>query len=108
MQFVMALSCRQHQMSPAEALRATTLGGAIALQLEKDRGTLEVGKLADIQIWNIPTYEDVIYRLGGNVVEKVIKRGKIVVDNSKIFIIKQNDKDDHRVQLRGYIKEMNG
>lgn len=83
MQFVMALACRQHQMSPAEALRAATLGGAIALQLEKDRGTLEVGKLADIQIWDIPTYEDVIYRLGRNVVEKVIKRGKVIVENNK-------------------------
>jgi len=82
MQFVMALACRQHQVSPAEALRAATLGGAIALQLEKDRGTLEIGKLADIQIWDIPTYEDVIYRLGGNVVEKVIKRGKVVVENN--------------------------
>ncbi|GAA0724694.1 imidazolonepropionase [Clostridium malenominatum] len=80
MQFVMALACRQHGMTPAEALRAATLGGAIALNLENDRGSLEIGKLADIQIWDVSTYEDVIYRLGGNVVEKVIKRGKIVVD----------------------------
>jgi len=83
MQFVMVLACRQHQMSPAEAIRAATLGGAIALQLENDRGSLEVGKLADIQIWDVSTYEDVIYRLGGNVVEKVIKRGKVVIENNR-------------------------
>lgn len=82
MQFVMALACRQHRMSPAEALRAATIGGAMALNLDDDRGSLEVGKLADIQIWDAVTFEDVIYRLGGNLVEKVIKSGRIVVDHS--------------------------
>lgn len=81
MQFVMALACREHQMSANEALRAATLGGAIALGLEKDRGSLEVGKLADIQIWDASQFEDVIYHIGGNIVDKVIKRGKVVVDN---------------------------
>lgn len=97
MQFVMALACRQHRMSPAEALRAATLGGAVALGLDHDRGSLEVGKLADIQLWNVSTYEDVVYRLGGNVVEKVIKRGKVVIDNNLSgfsFINNIGKKDD--------------
>ena len=78
MQFVMQLACRLYKFSPAEALIAATIGGAKALGLEDDRGSLEVGKLADIQIWDIPTFEDVIYRLGSNAVEMVIKRGRIV------------------------------
>ncbi|WP_235615566.1 imidazolonepropionase [Brevibacillus reuszeri] len=82
MQFVMALACRLYRMSPAEALRAATIGGAMALGLGKDRGSIEAGKLADLQIWNVPSYEHVIYQLGGNVVERVIKRGKQVVDRS--------------------------
>ena len=81
MQFVMALACRQHKISAQEAIVASTLGGAIALGLDTDRGSLEVGKLADIQIWDTSQYEDVIYHIGGNIVEKVIKRGKVVVDN---------------------------
>ena len=82
MQFVMVLACRQYAMTPAEALRGATLGGAAALGLDKTRGSLEVGKLADIQIWSASTYEEVIYRLGANIVEKVVKRGKLVVDNN--------------------------
>ncbi len=81
MQFVMVLACRLYKMSPAEALRAATIGGAKALNRESDYGSLETGKYADIQIWDVPKYEHVIYRLGDNVVEKVIKKGKLVVEN---------------------------
>lgn len=81
MQFVMVLACRLYGMSPEEAIRAATINGAKSLELDHDRGSIEKGKLADIQIWDIPSYEHVIYRLGSNVVEIVIKRGKIVVDN---------------------------
>jgi imidazolonepropionase len=77
MQLVMQFACRQYSLSPEEALHAATIGGARALGLS-DRGALAPGQLADIQIWDIPTFEDVIYRLGDNAVEMVIKRGQIV------------------------------
>jgi imidazolonepropionase len=79
MQFVMMLACRLYRLSPEEALIASTLNGAKALRLEHDRGSLEPGKLADLQIWDIPTFEDVIYRLGNNAVETVVKRGSVQV-----------------------------
>lgn len=77
MQLVMALACRLYRFSPAEALLAATRGGARALGLEADRGSLEPGKLADVQIWDLPAFEDVIYRIGNNAVETVIKRGRV-------------------------------
>jgi len=77
MQIVMQLACRLYRLSPAEALYAATLGGARALELEADRGSLEPGKLADLQIWDLPTFEDVIYRIGNNAVQTVIKRGRV-------------------------------
>ncbi|MHC1719338.1 MAG: imidazolonepropionase [Clostridiaceae bacterium] len=83
MQFVMMLACKRHRMTPAEALKAATKGGAAALGLSDEVGSFKEGKLADIQIWDTPVYENVIYRLGGNLVDKVIKRGKIVVENGK-------------------------
>jgi len=77
MQLVMQLACRLYHFSPAEALFASTVGASRALGLEASRGSLEPGKLADLQIWDLPTFEDVIYRLGNNAVEMVIKRGKV-------------------------------
>lgn len=78
MQFVINLACRLYSFSIEEAIKAATVGGAQALRLE-DRGRLEAGYLADIQIWNIPRYEHIAYELGSNAVETVIKRGAVVI-----------------------------
>jgi imidazolonepropionase len=74
MQLVMQFACRQHGFSPEEALFAATGGGALALDLH-DRGFLSPGYLADVQIWDLPSFEDVIYRLGHNALETVILGG---------------------------------
>lgn len=78
MQFVINLACRLYKFTVEEAIKAATYGGACALNL-KDRGVIQVGKLADLQIWDIPTYKHVAYELGTNIVETVIKDGKVVV-----------------------------
>jgi len=77
MQLVMQLACRLHRLAPAEALFAATSGAAHALGLQGDRGSLEPGKLADLQVWDLPTFEDVVYRLGHNAVTTVVKRGNV-------------------------------
>lgn len=79
MQFVMALACRNHGMTVETAIKAATRGGAQALMRLSRIGTIEPGKAADLQIWNVPGHEDVVYRLGGNVVETVIKNGNVSV-----------------------------
>ena len=76
LQLVMQLAGRLYHLSPEEALHAATAGGARALGLD-DRGTLAIGQLADLQIWDLPTFEDVMYRLGNNAVETVVKRGRV-------------------------------
>lgn len=78
MQFVINLACRLYQFSVEEAIKAATYGGAKALNLD-DRGILEEGKIADIQIWDVPSYKHIAYHLGTNVVETVIKDGKVVI-----------------------------
>jgi len=79
MQFVMQLACRNHGMSLEEAMLSSTVGAAKALKKEHKIGCLSVGHQADIQIWNLNCFEDIIYRLANNAVWKVIKKGQLVV-----------------------------
>ena len=81
MQLVMQLACRNHGMTPEEAMLAATTGAARALRRHHRIGCLAEGFAADIQIWNLPGFEDVIYRIGNNAVGMVIKNGKIVARN---------------------------
>jgi len=81
MQLVMQLACRNHGMAPEEALLAATTGAARAIQRHHQIGCLAEGYKADIQIWDLPGFEDLIYRIGNNAVWMVIKNGSIVVRN---------------------------
>ena len=68
------------RMSPAEALTAATINAAHAINRARDVGSLEPGKKADIAVLNIPSYKFLGYRFGVNLVDKVVKEGKLVVD----------------------------
>lgn len=78
MHFVMVLACRRHRISPAEALLAATVGGARALRREAEIGAIAPGRLADLQLWRIPAFEDYIYRLDVNPLVGLIKRGQVI------------------------------
>ncbi len=75
---VLQLACRQWGLSVAEAVRAATLGGALACGLT-DRGTLAPGQRADLQVWHLPSVEDALYRLGSNPVSAVWVGGRQVI-----------------------------
>ncbi|MFN8490113.1 MAG: imidazolonepropionase [Caldilineaceae bacterium] len=79
MPFVMALACRYQKLLPAEALNASTINAAHAIGLGSQIGSLEVGKQADVLLVNAPDYRHLAYQFGGNLVERVIKRGQVVV-----------------------------
>ena len=42
----------EHRLTRAEALRAYSLGGAVAVGREAELGTIESGKLADLCVWD--------------------------------------------------------
>ncbi|MFP3854086.1 MAG: imidazolonepropionase [Anaerolineales bacterium] len=80
MQFALAVACRQMRLTPAQAIAAATINAASAIGLAENRGSLEVGKIADLLILQVQDYRQLGYRFGGNLVSKVVKRGKVVVD----------------------------
>lgn len=79
-QLVISLACRQMRMTPAEASVAVTINAAHAIKRAHEVGSLEVGKKADIVILSVPNYRFLGYRFGVNLVEKVVKEGRLVVD----------------------------
>ena len=61
-----------------------TINAAHAIDRSEVIGSLEEGKQADIIILNAPNWEYVIYHYGINHVDKVIKNGRVVVDNTQL------------------------
>lgn len=83
MQFVVALACRYLHLTPAQAMVAATINAAYAAGVGKRVGSVEVGKQADVLVLDIPDYRHVGYRFGTNVVQTVVKAGRIVVEMGK-------------------------
>ncbi len=77
MQFIMSLGCIKYKMLPEEVIHAVTINGAYAMGIEKELGSIAVGKKANIFITKeIPTYQFMPYSYGNNKVEKVIINGQ--------------------------------
>lgn len=53
-------------MSIEEAIVASTLHGAAALGLAEHLGSIEVGKFADIVVYDVPSYKNIVYHFGVN------------------------------------------
>ncbi|HEX3049883.1 MAG TPA: amidohydrolase family protein, partial [Aggregatilineaceae bacterium] len=77
MQLVMALATRYLRLTPGQALAAATINAAYAVGRGHLVGSLEVGKLGDLVIWNVPSYPHLSYRFGTNLAQTVVKRGRI-------------------------------
>lgn len=72
---VMSWAALRYGMSSAEALVASTLNAACSLDLGSDRGTIEVGKRADLVVTDLPNHRHLTYELGRNPVVAVVKDG---------------------------------
>ena len=78
LQFVMNLACLKYRLLPEEVLTAVTINPACAIGRGDRVGTLEVGKQADLVIWDAPDMEMLCYRFGSNMTARVVKKGKII------------------------------
>jgi imidazolonepropionase len=79
MPLIMAIACRYQRLLPSEALIASTINAAYAIGMAGRVGSLEPGKQADLLIVDAPDYRHLAYQFGGNLVQRVVKRGQIVV-----------------------------
>jgi imidazolonepropionase len=79
-QLVIAFACHFMKLTPAEAITAATINAAHAIDRADDVGSLEVGKKADVIVLGVPNHKFLGYRFGVNLVDKVVKNGRIVVD----------------------------
>jgi len=77
MQAVMQLAARLYRLGYAEIWHMATINAAHALDRGADRGSLEVGKRADLVVWRVPEHGMVINRFGANLVDAVVKDGRI-------------------------------
>ena len=78
MNFVASLGCIQMNMTPEEVINATTINSAYAMGVEKELGSICVGKKANLFITKpIPSYAYLPYSFGNNVIKKVMIAGKL-------------------------------
>jgi imidazolonepropionase len=78
MPMILSLACTQLRMTPAEAIAASTINAAYALRREKQIGSLEPGKQADLAVFEVEDYREIPYYFGMNRCWMTIKRGEII------------------------------
>ena len=78
LQMVLSLACTQMRMTPAEAIAAATLNAAYSLRRHSRIGSIEVGKYADLAVFDVADYREIPYYFGVNHCWLTLKRGKVV------------------------------
>ena len=77
-QLAMSFAIHRLRLSAAEALAALTINAAAALGMAGSHGSLEPGKHADLVVWQPDSHALLPYWLGANLVQTVVKRGRVV------------------------------
>ena len=79
MNFVIATACIKMKMTPEEAINAATLNGAYAMGVEKEAGSITVGKKANLLLTKpINSYGFIPYSFGTSQIESVYLNGKLM------------------------------
>ena len=78
MSFIISLACIYLHIPPLEALKAATYTAAKSLDLHNKVGSLEIGKKADMILWNLKEYIEIPYSIVNYPIRQVIKSGRLV------------------------------
>lgn len=75
--FMMFLACQHYKFTAEQAINATTINSAYAIDLSETKGTIAVGKDADLLITKpVPSYEFLPYSFTTPLIERMILGGK--------------------------------
>lgn len=78
MPFVLSLACTHMKMTPAEAIAATTINAACALQMQDRKGSLKTGKDADLAVFDVKDYREIAYWFAWDRCVEMVVAGRIV------------------------------
>ena len=76
-----ALACIYMHLSVEEAVTAFTINSAAAIDRADSIGSIDVGKQGDLILLQFPSYKFLPYHVGMNIVNTVIKKGNIIINN---------------------------
>lgn len=75
---IMSLAAVEMRMTIEEAISAFTINAARAIDLHEKTGSLEIGKKADIAVFDTPEYADIVYDIGRNLNIMTMKNGLVI------------------------------
>jgi imidazolonepropionase len=79
MNLVVSMACIQMKMLPEEAVNAATMNGAYAMELEREVGSITVGKKASLIFTKpVPSLAYLPYSFGTSLVDKVMINGEFI------------------------------
>jgi imidazolonepropionase len=79
MNFLISLSCIEMKMLPEEAINAATINGAFAMEIEKECGSISVGKKANLIFTKpVSSLAYLPYSFGNNLIDEVMLNGSFV------------------------------
>lgn len=78
---IMSLAALKMHMTIEETISAVTINAAKALNLNSDRGSIEIGKKADLSVFNTTDFSDIVYSVGKNLNQITIKNGDVIYES---------------------------
>ncbi len=106
MSMIMSLACAQMKMSPAEAITATTINAAYSLRRASRIGSFEVGKFADLAVFDVADYREIPYYFGVNLCVLTMKRGKIIYSRGFVISLLSRARPEKTLPGRGGFSAM--
>lgn len=79
---IMSLASLKMKMTIEETISAVTINAAKALSIEQYCGSLEIGKKADLAIFNTTNYADIVYQVGKNLNSITVKNGEVIYNEN--------------------------